>query len=104
MNRQVEVRPDGIRTVDVNIEESWHRYIIVPKKLLENSLKAQGFDFDTSDISGLNWKSLVLTELLPTGLIEQPYYGGPGRDFIHKASVRSTTRFFIFFQSGGLDI
>lgn len=102
--RVVRLYTGGIREV-VNVYhhgESWSRYIIIPRRLMLNEirrLRAQGCTIIGS------WS---FWELLPdgaSGLIRMEHYGGPGAPFVHlPCRWRSSRKFIVIYQSGGLDI
>jgi len=100
--RVVQLFTGGIRVVTQGDREWWSRYIIIPRRLMLNEirkLRAKGCTIVGS------WN---FWELLPEGaseLIGYESYSGPGASFTrapHKA--RSSRKFVIIYQSGGLDI
>lgn len=100
--RVVRLYTGGIRVVTQGDREWWSRYIIIPRRLVLNEirkLRAKGCKIIGS------WN---FWELLPEGaseLIGMEHYSGPGASFTrapHK--VRSSRKFVIIYQSGGLDI
>lgn len=82
--------------------EYWSRYIIVPRRLILNEirkLRAKG-----AIVIG-QWD---FWELLPEGaseLIRSERYSGPGQSFTHRpCRVKSSRKYIVIHQSGGLDI
>ena len=97
--RAVRLHSGGIREVFVGDSEYWSVYIIIPRKtvLAEiRKLRAKGFRrFDAYD---------HLPESA-TDLLRCEGYGGPGRAFVNRPfKYKSSRKFVILSQSGGLDI
>lgn len=84
--------------------EWWNRYVIIPRRLMLNEIKrirklTNGARF----IDGWEW-----WDLLPEGaskLIRSASYSGPGSSFTNEPfKIKSSRKFIVIYQSGGLDI
>ena len=100
--RLVRLYTGGIREVVHGDSEAWSRYIIIPRRLVLNEirkLRAKG-----CAIVG-NWN---FWELLPEGaseLICSESNGYPGGPFVRAPyKAKSSRKFVVICQSGGLDI
>lgn len=100
--RVVRLYTGGIREVTQGNGEWWSRYIIIPRRLMLNEirkLRAKGCTIVGS------WN---FWELLPEGaseLIGYEHYSGPGASFTRAPHrIRSSRKFIVIHQGGGLDI
>lgn len=100
--RVVRLYTSGIREVFHGGSESWWRYIIIPRRLVLNEirrLRKQG-----CKIVGY-WN---FWELLPEGaseLIRSERYSGPGGAYVNRPfKIKSSRKFIVIQQGGGLDI
>lgn len=96
--RTVTVANNGIRIVDVfyGDGECWHRYVVVPRKLIVEHVQN-------------NPKSYVDYMGIFHGLIseffDEYYYGGPGQPFVYSHFILYKNRhYYTFSQSGGYDV
>jgi len=94
--RHVAVFPGGIRVVVHQREDSWTRYVIVPRqRMIALIRKGLPFGFES------------LAELLPAHCFRSVGYGGPGRCFANEpCRIKRTAhaRFVVFQQMGGRDV
>lgn len=99
--RVVRIYTGGIREVIHCCAngEYWSRYIIIPRRLVLNEIR---------QLRKKGCKVVGFWELLPEGaseLIRYESYSGPGRSFTHAPSrQKSSRKFVVIYQSGGLDI
>ncbi len=99
--RCVQTSSDGIRRVTTQWRgETWQSHLIIPREALIEGIRsrrAQGAQYHDCD-----WWTLIPSIdrwIRPAG------YGGPGRAFAHAPSLtKSSRRFIVVSQSGGLDV
>lgn len=98
--RTIQLFTRGIRRVVVGDRECWTTYTIIPRAAMVagvRRLRANGRQYHDCDwwklISGMDrW-------IAPGG------YGGPGRAFSNDPHrMRSSRRYVVYAQSGGLDV
>ena len=98
--RTVTVK-DGIRVVTLEFGdgESWYNYIIVPRSKVLESIKQQRKDkYTPNPMVGFSNGQYF-------DYVSGEHYGGPGQSFIRRPYIRAKNRrFYVFCQSGGLDI
>lgn len=100
--RVVRIYTGGIREVFKGDSESWSRYVIIPRRSVLSEIRRQrkrGFTF--AGMGGV-------LGVIPDGaarLIRSESYSGPGQSFTHAPyKIKSSRKFVIIYQRGGLDI
>ena len=101
LRRCVQTFSHGVRHVTTRYRgESWHTYLIIPRAALIEGIRrrrSQGAQYHDCD-----WWTLIPDIdrwVRPAGC------GGPGRPFAREPRrMRSSRRYMVISQSGGLDI
>ena len=83
--------------------EEWHKYVIIPRELaLQHVRKTKA---KHRQYTGYTYWMCDPVNCVPDGCLRSPSYNGPGRWYTNSAvRYRSSRRFVVFYQSGGLDV
>lgn len=105
MKRDVKLFSDGSRRVVHGDRECWSAYFIYPRELILGRLRKL-MAHTRQRGSKYSYSSHELWEMLPTTNEPMPGgYGGPGQSFSREPTrMRSSRRFIVLAQSGGLDV
>ena len=100
--RVVRLYTGGIREVVQGDSESWSRYIIIPRRLMLNEIRK----ITVKGVSVIG--TWGFWDFIPEGasnLIRSERYSGPGAPFVREPyKIKSSRKFIIIYQCGGLDI
>jgi hypothetical protein len=110
-SRVVRLLGFGVRTVDVMGDGYWVRYVIVPRKSILAHVRwlfRKGYRVSTftrvDDRPDADYRFFVLPGQT-SDLFSMERYSGPGRSFSRRPHcVIRNRRYWVFRQSGGLDI
>ena len=96
----VEMMADGTRVVTKGNVESWTRYVIVPRRAAIRRIRRLRAKHD-QQYHDCDWWHLIPTDRL----FSPEHYGGPGRGFARlPVRIKSSRKYLVFAQGGGLDI